>query len=156
MRRVDAASSRFPADYVDMRDHTLIEGQLTKSVIGGFYQVYNSLGFGFLEQVYMSALEQELRARGHAVGREVWVPVHYQGQEVARQRIDMVVDERLIIEAKSTLELHKSARRQVYNYLRATRLQVGLLLHFGPEPVFYRLVHTHSSKNVSQRKDALE
>ena len=94
----------------------------------------------------MTDAEGRLRARGHAVGREVWVPVHYEGDEVARQRIDMVVDERLIIEAKSTLELHKSARRQVYNYLCATRLEVGLLLHFGPEPAFYRIVRTPSPK----------
>ena len=133
--------------------YSLIEVDLTESVIGGFYKVYNSLGFGFLEQVYMAALERELRRRGHTVGREVWVPVHYEGEEVARQRIDMVVDERLIIEAKSTLDLHKSARRQVYNYLRATRLEVGLLLHFGPEPAFYRLVHTHAPQIVSNIKD---
>jgi len=125
-----------------MSDHELIEGQLTESVIGGFYEVYKALGYGFLEQVYRAALERELRARGHAVGREVWVPVHYKGELISRQRIDMVVDERLVIEAKSTQELHKSAPRQVYNYLRATGLQVGLLLHFGPDPAFYRLVHT--------------
>ena len=125
-----------------MSDHELIEGQLTESVIGGFYEVYNALGYGFLEQVYRAALERELRARGHAVGREVWVPVHYKGELISRQRIDLVVDERLVIEAKSTQELHKSAPRQVYNYLRATGLQVGLLLHFGPDPAFYRLVHT--------------
>jgi len=59
------------------------------------------------------------------------------------------VDERLVVEAKSTQELHKSAPRQVYNYLRATRLQVGLLLHFGPEPAFYRLVHTHPDPPTS-------
>ena len=144
MRRADAEISCSCPDPVDVPDHALIEGKLTASVIGGFYAVYNSLGFGFLERVYMAALERELRGRGHEVGREVWVPVHYQGDEVARQRIDMVVDERLIVEAKSTLDLHNSARRQVYSYLRATRLEVGLLLHFGPEPAFYRLVHTHS------------
>jgi GxxExxY protein len=128
-----------------MSDHELIERWLTDSVIGAFYEVYNSLGFGFLEQVYMAALERELRARDHAVAREVWVPVHYKGEEISRQRIDMVVGERLVIEAKSTQDLHKSAPRQVYNYLRATRLQVGLLLHFGPEPAFYRLVHTQAT-----------
>src|SRR5688572_28944668 len=118
----------------------LVEERLTHSIIGAFYDVYNALGFGFLELVYLSALERELRARGHAVGREVYVPVLYKGDEVARQRIDMVVDQRVVVEAKSTQDLHKSAKRQVYNYLRATRLEVGLLLHFGPEPSFYRLV----------------
>ena len=122
-----------------MSDAQLAEEQLTHSVIGAFYDVYNTLGFGFLEQVYTSALERELRARGHAVGREVYVPVLYKGDEISRQRIDMIIDERLVVEAKATQELHKSAKRQVHNYLRATRLQVGLLLHFGPEPCFYRL-----------------
>ena len=94
----------------------------------------------------MSALERELRARGHAVDREVWVRVQYKGDEIARQRIDMVVDDRLLVEAKSSQDLHKSASRQVYNYLRATRLEVGLLLHFGPEPCFYRLVSTRAGE----------
>jgi GxxExxY protein len=123
-----------------MPELELIEEQLTRSVIGAFYAVYNTLGFGFLEQVYMMALEQELHVRGHAVGRQVYVPVCYDGTVIARQRIDMIVDERLVFEAKSTHAPHRSAPRQVYNYLRATRLQVGLLLHFGPEPAFYRLV----------------
>jgi GxxExxY protein len=136
----------------DVSDHKLIEERLTESVIGGFYEVYNTLGFGFLEQVYMAALERELRARGHAVGREVWVPVRYKAEEISRQRIDMVVDERLVIEAKSTRELHKAAPRQVYNYLRAARLQVGLLLHFGPDPAFSRLVYTHATPSGSRGK----
>jgi GxxExxY protein len=132
-----------------MSEQELIEGDLTESVIGAFYEVYNTLGYRYLEQVYLAALERELRARGHAVGREVWVPVHYKGEVISRQRLDMIVDERLVVEAKSTQELHKSAPRQVYNYLRATRLQVGLLLHFGPDPAFYRLVHTQPDPPTS-------
>jgi len=132
-----------------MRDHELLEEELTHSVIGGFYEVYNTFGYGLLEQVCMAALERELRARGHAVGREVHVPVFYKGEEIARQRIDMIVDERLVVEAKATQELHKSASRQVYNYLRVTRLQVGLLLHFGPEPSFHRITCAQSGSPES-------
>ena len=139
-----------------MSDQQLIEERLTESVIGAFYEVYNTLGFRFLEQVYMMALERELRARHHLVGREVWVSVYYKGEEISRQRIDMIVDERLVVEAKSTHDLHKSAPRQVYNCLRATRLQVGLLLHFGPEPAFYRLVHTHPEPPAARRKGLIE
>ena len=98
-----------------MSDTQLVEEQLTHSVIGAFYDVYNALGYGFLEQVYTSALERELLARGHAVGREVYVPVIYKGDEISRQRIDMIIDQRLVVEAKATQELHKSAKRQVYN-----------------------------------------
>jgi GxxExxY protein len=121
--------------------HDLIEERLTHSAIGAFFDVYNNLGYGFLEIVYVMALERELVARRHHVGREVWVPVLYKGDELCKQRLDMVVDEKLIIETKSTPDLPKGATRQLYNYLRATKLGVGLLFHFGPEPKFYRLVN---------------
>jgi len=112
--------------------------QITFSIIGAFYEVYNTLGFGFLEHVYTTALERELRARGHQVAREVRVRVYYKGEELTRQRLDMIVDDRIVVETKATLKLEKSAPRQLYNHLRATSLEVGLLLHFGPEPVFFR------------------
>jgi GxxExxY protein len=121
------------------REH-LLEERLTGSVIGAFYEVYNTLGFGFLEHVYVKALEIELKSRGHRVGREVGVLIMYKGEELAFQRLDLIVDNRLVIEAKSTYDLRTGARRQVYNYLRATSLEVGLLFHFGPEPKFYRSV----------------
>lgn len=128
----------------------LIYERLTHSVIGGFYEVYNTLGFGFLEQVYVTALERELRTRGHSVGREVFVPVHYKGEQIVRQRLDMVVDEKLVVEVKSTYELHGAAPRQVYNYLRATHLELGLLLHFGPHPKFYRILCRQPSTSSSR------
>jgi GxxExxY protein len=121
----------------------LIEEALTDSVIGAFYEVYNTLGFGFLEHIYIMALERELLGRGHHVAREVCVRVTYKGDELAQQRVDMVVDEKLVVETKSTYELHKAAPRQVFNYLRATNLEVGLLLHFGPQPSFFRLISSN-------------
>jgi GxxExxY protein len=116
----------------------LREAKLTESIIGAFYEVYNTLGFGFLEHIYVMALERELRARGHQVAREVAVRVRYKGEELSNQRIDMIVDGRVIVETKSTMDLHRSARRQVRNYLQATNIEVGLLLHFGPRAEFYR------------------
>jgi GxxExxY protein len=118
----------------------LIEKALSHSVIGAFFEVYNTLGFGFLEHVYVMALERELIARGHRVAREVYVSVYYKGHELADQRIDMLVDDKLIVEVKATYLLPRIAPRQVYNYLKATKLEVGLLLHFGPSPMFYRLI----------------
>jgi GxxExxY protein len=123
-----------------MPDHHLIEERLTHSVIGAFFEVYNVLGFGFLEQIYVAALTRELRARGHRVAREVPVPVLYKGEQIGRQRLDLLVDGTLVVETKATHALHASAGRQVYNYLRGTGLGVGLLLHFGPEPRFHRVV----------------
>jgi GxxExxY protein len=127
-----------------MKRDILIEEKLTRSVIGVFFEVYNTLGFGFLEHIYNMALERELRLRGHQVRREVGVCVMYKGEELAYQRMDMIVDNKLIVESKSTYDLHKGANRQVYNYLRATNLEVGLLLHFGPDPKFYRSLYRNA------------
>ena len=117
----------------------LIHERLTHSVIGACFEVYKTLGIGFLEQIYLSALTVELRERGHVVDREVRVRVRYKGVEIGWQRLDMIVDGTLVVEVKSTTELHSSARRQLQNYLSATRLELGLLLHFGATARFYRL-----------------
>jgi GxxExxY protein len=117
----------------------LIQERLTHSVIGAFFEVYNILGVGFLEQIYLAALAVELRERGHVVEREVLVRVRYKEAEVGWQRLDMIVDGALVVEVKSTTELHSSARRQLQSYLCATRLELGLLLHFGETARFYRL-----------------
>lgn len=117
---------------------------LTRSVIGAFFEVYNTLGFGFLEHVYVLAMERELLARGHKVGRQVGVCIRYKGEELTFQRLDVLVDNALVVEVKSSYELHAAARRQLFNYLRATHLELGLLLHFGPAPKFYRLISTHA------------
>ena len=138
-----------------MARHKLLEERLTRSVIGAFFDVYNTLGFGFLEHVYVMALERELIARKHRVAREVAVPVFYKGHELAEQRLDMIVDEKLVVETKSTHELHRSANRQVYNYLRSTNLEVGLLLHFGPEAHFYRVIHRNKERNSSNQENPL-
>lgn len=113
--------------------------ELTFSVIGAFFEVYNTLGPGFVEHLYLRALEMELIARGHEVAREVNVPVFYKGHFLGHQRLDMLVDRKLVIEAKSSRELPKDAKAQLYSYLKGTPLQVGLLLHFGPEAKFYRV-----------------
>lgn len=119
----------------------LIEEELTRSVIGAFFEVYNSVGFGFLENTYSRAMVCELETRGHRVSREVTVPLFYKRESIGTHRLDMVIDEKLIVEVKSNFQLHPSAIRQLYSYLRGSGIEVGLLLHFGPEPKFYRQVY---------------
>ena len=121
----------------------LQEEALTESVIGAFFEVYNQLGFGFLESVYSKALEVELLERGHRVDREVPVPVHYKGRVLGGFQIDTLVDDKVIVEIKSSQVLSPTAKRQLYNYLKATQIEIGLLLHFGPEAKFYREVTKH-------------
>lgn len=128
----------------------LLERKTTESIIGAFYEVYNTLGFGFLEHIYVMALERELIARGHHVAREVGVRVMYKGEHLGSQRLDMIVDGRVVVEIKSTLELHKLARRQLYNYLKGTNLEVGLLLHFGPVGKVYREISSNPKKESAK------
>jgi GxxExxY protein len=135
-----------------MTEDHLVERRTTAAIIGAFYDVYNSLGFGFLEQIYSLALERELLERGHSVDREVAVTVSYKGKPLTSQRLDMVVDRKVVVENKSTAVLPPFARRQTLNYLRASTLEVGLILHFGPTATFYRIVQTHRPAN-DQRSD---
>ena len=116
--------------------------ELTHPIIGGFYEAYHHLGYGLLESVYAPALCRELESRGLFVDREVWVDVFYKGEAIAKQRIDMMVNHSVIVEIKATERVLPFSRRQLLNYLRATQLELGLLLHFGPEPKVYRLINT--------------
>jgi GxxExxY protein len=82
--------------------HDLKDAAITQSIIGAFYEVYNVLGFGFLESVYVAALDWELKARGHSVGREIAVRIKYKGDEIAWQRMDFVVDGRVVVQGRRT------------------------------------------------------
>ena len=129
-----------------MSNERLLQEELSRSVLGGFFEVYNGLGPGYLECLHLAALERELILRGHRVAREIAVRIFYKGHEIGSQRLDMIVEDAIVIEAKSTPELHKNATRQLFSYLRATSLEVGLLLHFGREPHFYRVLYENRLK----------
>lgn len=119
---------------------TLIERRLTGRVIECFYTVYNVLGYGMLESVYRNALVVELERAEIQSRTEVPIEVRYRGTPVGLFRLDLVVDGRVAVEVKATELLAPIAKRQLLNYLRASALDVGLLLHFGPEAKFHRLV----------------
>lgn len=110
-----------------------LEEALTYEVNGAGFEVYNALGYGFLEHVYVQALERELMWRGLTVAREYAARIFYKGQELTTQRLDLVVNDKLIVEVKAAERLDQSASRQLFNYLSATRFEVGLLFHFGPK-----------------------
>ena len=126
-----------------MSETVLLEKETTSVIIGAFYEVYNTLGFGFLEHVYSLAMERELVARDRAVGREVQIPILYKGLFLTNHRADLIVDEKVIVEIKSTEILSGTTPRTVQNYLKATRIEVALILHFGPEARFYRVVRSN-------------
>jgi GxxExxY protein len=117
----------------------LLERELTGEILGAFFDCYNELGFGFLESVYRRALATELRSRGVRILEEAPIEVRYKGVSAGLFRVDLLVEGRVVVEVKATTTLEPTCKRQLLNYLGATSLEVGLLLHFGPEPKFFRL-----------------
>jgi GxxExxY protein len=120
----------------------LIHHELTHEIIASFFKVYNAFGYGFLETPYVNALTLELINRGLRVQRELPIELQYEGQKVGLYRADMVVEQRVLVEAKASAAISEADHRQVFNYLRASKLSVGLLLHFGPTPNHKRVVWT--------------
>lgn len=116
----------------------IVEKELSHAIVGSFFDVYNELGHGFVESIYARALEIALRDRGLKVDREYPIAVIFRDQQVGFHRIDMLVEQRIVIELKSTQRLAENAHRQLRSCLTAVRLRVGILLHFGPVPKFYR------------------
>jgi GxxExxY protein len=126
------------------RQGSLLERELTFTIIGCFFKVFNELGFGFLESVYRRAMLFELAERGLFVDAEVPIDVWYRSRKVGHFRADLLVDGKVIVEIKCSESLAMSDRRQLVNYLKATRVEVGLLLHFAPKAAYERVVYTRA------------
>ena len=118
---------------------------LTDKIIKGFYKVYNTLGYGFLENVYRNALEIELRKQGLHVVREARFQVFYENEVVGNYFADLLVEGLVILELKATSSLVAGNCSQLINYLKASKIEVGLLLNFGPRPELQRRVFDHSN-----------
>jgi GxxExxY protein len=123
----------------------LLHRDLTEGIIGGFHTVYRNFGYGFLEKPYANALVVELGRRGLRVKREVPIEIFYEGVSVGAYRIDLLVENKIIVEVKSQKALTVADERQLINYLKAANLEVGLLFNFGPEPKFQRMVYSPRS-----------
>jgi GxxExxY protein len=137
----DTPSSGYPSG-------ALVEAELTNAIIGAFFDVYNELGHGFLESVYRKALQLELRSRGPAISPRSGDRGFYCTDPVGFFRADPLVERRVIVEVKAINALAEPAHKQLLNYLRATSIEVRLLLNFGPKPTFKRVVLTkpHSAR----------
>jgi GxxExxY protein len=105
--------------------------ELTGQIIQCAYKVHKTLGFGFLENVYQNALLIELTQSGLKAVKETPIRVSYEGQNVGEYAADILVEDRIILELKSVKELHPAHEAQLVNYLKATGLEVGLLINFG-------------------------
>jgi GxxExxY protein len=113
---------------------------VTDRVIAAFYKVYNTLGWGFLEKVYHNALEIELKEQGLSAIPKAQIKVYSKGVEVGEYFADFLVEGCVILELKSVERLIEEHHAQLLNYLRATDIDIGLLLNFGPRPDVKRKV----------------
>ena len=120
--------------------------ELSEEIIGVFYDVFNELGFGFLESVYRNSMQLALLAKGLSVEPEVAVPVFFRGRNVGDFRADFVVKGCVLLELKTAEAISIAHEAQLLNYLRATKLEVGLILNFGPKAQVRRLAYDNSRK----------
>jgi GxxExxY protein len=130
----------------------LLHKDITDEIIKTFYKVYNELGFGFLEKVYQNALFLELIAMGFYCEKQKQINVHYSGQIIGEYFADLIVNGCVIVELKAAETLVEEHEIQLINYLKATEIEVGLLLNFGKKPQFKRKLFTNDKKKINPYK----
>jgi GxxExxY protein len=132
--------------------------ELTDKILNVFYEVYNELGYGFLESVYQKSMVIALKDAGLTVTSEIAIPVWFRSHNVGDFRADVVINNAVLLELKSARTLEPVHESQTLNYLRATELEIALLLNFGPRPQVRRLAFANDRKKISvyQRSSAAE
>ena len=124
----------------------LLHKNITDKIIKCFYEVYNILGYGFLEKVYESSLYNELISCGLSCERQKKIDVFYKGKLVGEYYADIISEEKVIIELKAAEAICEEHEFQLINYLKATNIEVGLLLNFGKKPEIRRKIFTNDRK----------
>ncbi|PYV48770.1 MAG: GxxExxY protein [Acidobacteria bacterium] len=133
-----------------MQTAQLKHGDVTEKIVGVFYDVYNELGYGFLESVYEESLVIALQEAGLEVNRQVSVPVWFRGQKVGDFRADVTVENCVLLELKCAKGLDAAHEAQILHYLKSTDIEVGLLLNFGVRPQFRRLLFDNERKKIRE------
>ena len=125
----------------------LLHQDLTSLILKTFYEVYNELGYGFLEKVYQNALLIELRKNGLEATPNKKIKVYYKGENVGDYYTDIIVNNTIILELKATDYIVEEFENQLLNYLKGTDCEIGLLLNFGKKPEFKRKIYENKRKN---------
>ncbi len=133
---------------MNANEHERKHWDLCHQIVGIFYAVYNELGYGFLEAVYGEALAIGLTEAGLNVRQQVATPIWFHGRTIGEYKADIVVNDLVLLELKAAKTLDASHEAQILNYLRATDVEVGLLLNFGPKPHFKRFVFENNRKGI--------
>ena len=128
--------------------------ELTAKIIECAYKVHNTLGFGFLESVYQNALLIELDKNGFQAKKEVPIKVFYEGKIVGDFVADIIVEDKVILELKSVKEIHPAHEAQLTNYLKATAIEVGLLINFAESVQVKRRVFTAARGGIVRSGDS--
>jgi len=123
--------------------------ELTSKIIEAFYRVYNTLGFGFLEKVYENALKYELELMQLKVAKQKPIEVFYKEIKAGEYFADLIVENKVILELKAAENLIEEHELQLINYLKATEIEVGLLLNFGKKPEIRRKIFSNSNLRKS-------
>ena len=126
----------------------MLHHQLTEKIIGVFYTVYNELGHGFLESVYEAAMVIALEEAGLKVQRQVEIPVWFRGRQIGTFFADLLVEAVVIVELKAVRSIDPSHEAQLLHYLRATEIELGLLLNFGVRPEIKRKIYDNPRKQI--------
>jgi len=126
----------------------LKHAELTDKIIGVYYDVYNELGYSFLESVYEESMAMALREAGLEAEPQVAVPVLFRGHQVGDFRADLLIEHKILLELKAARTLDRSHEAQLLHYLRATEIEIGLLLNFGDKPQFRRLFFDNERKKI--------
>ena len=134
-----------------MTKEKYLHSELTGKILKAYYKVYNKLGYGFLEKVYENAMCIELRKQGFMVQQQQPINVYYEEEEVGEYFADILVNETVILELKAADKLAYEHECQLVNYLKATDIEVGLLLNFGTKPEQKRKVFTNEKKQHRAR-----
>lgn len=129
-----------------MHTDKLKHKELSHLIIKSFYQVYNELGGGFLESVYENAMALVLQQQGLHVETQKEIAVYFRGTLIGNFRADMIVERKVLLELKAVRCLEPVHEAQLLNYLKATTIEVGLLMNFGNEPAFRRFVYNKQQK----------
>lgn len=124
----------------------MVEQKEVDGILQAFYEVYNTLGYGFLEKVYQNALYLELKRRGYSVEAQKKIDVYYKGKAIGEYYADMVVNNNIILELKAVDFLLAEHECQLINYLRATNIKVGYVLNFGKHATFKRKIYSNERK----------
>lgn len=147
-------ATSLPRIYADERG--LKHRELTETLIGFFFNLYNELGHGFVESVYEQAFSVVLAENQIFFERQVALPVWFHGIEISQFRADLLVERKVLIELKTGRDIDLAWEKQLLNYLKATDVEVGLLFNFGPQAQFRRYAFEKARKNPRNPRESAE